>query len=279
MVLLALLILTGACKADDPGPRDPAIAAGDVREVTGTVTATRDQASRALGVGDVVASGDRIVTGPDGEVVIELRHNHVRWRLGPDQAKTPMEAAAWSAPPPTAAEISGDRSAVAGRHAEREAADTAAATATMTTTEPTADDKPRKTAKKTGDAKRNAPQPGDDEDIVQPFSDHGEVGTGGGDKVAPPMEPTLPESIDRDLITAAMEPVKPKLVACGEGFPDAPSAVKIKVKVSASGSVSSVNVIDEVDAGLASCLEAAIKKVKFAATAKGGNFTYPASVR
>jgi hypothetical protein len=104
---------------------EPGKPAGDVREVTGTVTAKRgEEAPRTLAVGDEVSGDDVITTGADSSVVIELRHNGVRWSLGAGQEKQVALSLAWKAPKGGGGSID-ERSTAAGRHAEREAADTA----------------------------------------------------------------------------------------------------------------------------------------------------------
>jgi hypothetical protein len=105
----------------------PGAPAGDVREVTGTVTAKRgDEPARPLAVGDVVAGDDVIETSAGSSIVIELRHNGVKWSLAAGHAKKLGDSAAWKAPRKDGAGgATGERSTAAGRHAEREAAGTA----------------------------------------------------------------------------------------------------------------------------------------------------------
>src|SRR5512143_2471703 len=78
---------------------EPGKPAGDVRELAGVVTARRgSEAPRTLAVGDEVSGDDVIATGADGSVVIELRHNGVRWSRGPGQEKQVSMSVAWKAP-------------------------------------------------------------------------------------------------------------------------------------------------------------------------------------
>lgn len=297
-VLLALAIVAVSCKGDTKKQADPASAAGDVREVTGAVSASRDGVTRALAVDDTVAAGERVTTGPDGDVIIELRHNHVRWHLGPDQAKTPMEAAAWSAPPPAAGEVSGDRTSVAGRHAERAAAQTTSgAVATMggtsgsgTSAGSGSDAPPRPKRDEETRRKVDRPEPkGDPTPTLAPCDEVACVleenpspccakykKDDGGDDDEPASD--LPETLGKDDITAGIDPIKSRIEACRDKFPDAPDRVKLKIKVSSSGSVSSVSAVDEIDEALEDCLEAAVKKAKFIATQNGGTFTFPATL-
>lgn len=129
-ISLALGAVTGAgCGSkESSGPAVvPGAAAGDVREVTGTVTAQRgDEPARPLAVGDVVSGDDLIKTEANSSIVIELRHNGVRWSLAAQHAKRLGDSAAWKAPKRGEGGATGERSTAAGRHAEREAADTAA---------------------------------------------------------------------------------------------------------------------------------------------------------
>jgi hypothetical protein len=78
-------------------------------------------------VGDTVSADDVVETGADGAVEIELRHNRARWALAANQSKQVSASTAWrAAPRDPEATGGGDRTAAAGRHAEREAADTSA---------------------------------------------------------------------------------------------------------------------------------------------------------
>ena len=126
LLLLALLVACGSKEGSGP-PVVPGEPAGDVREVTGTVTAQRgDEPARTLAVGDVVAGDDLIATAADSSIVIELRHNGVRWSLAADRSRRLGDSAAWKAPRRSGeGGATGERSTAAGRHAEREAADTA----------------------------------------------------------------------------------------------------------------------------------------------------------
>lgn len=129
---LAALMLAAAGCGGGGGASGPAVVAGapagDVTAVSGTVTATREGATRTLAQGDVVAGDDVIETGADGRIVIQLRHNLVPWTLGAGRKEQVAASLAWRAPRATAvaAGPTGERSGAAGRHAEREAADTAA---------------------------------------------------------------------------------------------------------------------------------------------------------
>ena len=128
MIAFAVVAL-GCSSARKDGAPDvvPGAPAGDVTELSGDVHATCDGKTRALAKGDTVAGDDTITTGADGRVTIVLRKNHVPWSLGPGLSKQVSESAAWRAAAPAAGEVAtDDRSAAAGRHAERSATDTGA---------------------------------------------------------------------------------------------------------------------------------------------------------
>jgi NADH-quinone oxidoreductase subunit H len=88
-LLLALAI--GACSR--PPDVIPGKAIGDVRAASGDVRATRGGAARVLAAGTPVSGDDVLDTGSDGRVTIDLRHNHERITLEPNQhlelAKSP----------------------------------------------------------------------------------------------------------------------------------------------------------------------------------------------
>lgn len=100
--LLTALVLASAavaCGGDSSGPKVVAGApAGDVTDVSGAVTATRDGKTRPLVVGDAVSGDDVVETGADGHVAIRLRHNLVPWTLGPGKKEQVALSLAWKAP-------------------------------------------------------------------------------------------------------------------------------------------------------------------------------------
>ncbi len=109
--------------------------AGRVVELSGRVTAEWKSAAgegmRALAKGDPVFADDTVVTDAGASVTILLAHNHARWVLGGGKRMALVDSASWNAPPAKGESMlaggkSDDDTAVAGRHAEREAADTAA---------------------------------------------------------------------------------------------------------------------------------------------------------
>jgi hypothetical protein len=99
--------------------------AGKVLEVKGGVQIKRGAETKPLAVGDTVEATDIVVTGADGNVVIELAHNSARWELGPNKEQKVSESIAWKAKKATAEEID-QATAAAGRPAERNAAGTVA---------------------------------------------------------------------------------------------------------------------------------------------------------
>ena len=136
LAALAVAVLSGVgagagagCESAGPAKVEvvPGAPAGDVTAVAGEVTATRDGMARPLAVGDVVSGDDVVATGAGASVTIALRHNGAVWNLGAAQSRRVGDAAAWSAPRRSGPSVAaGERTAAAGRHAEREAADTAA---------------------------------------------------------------------------------------------------------------------------------------------------------
>lgn len=128
-VLLGVLSVSSvvACKSstDTSAKSQPGVAAGKVIEVKGTVTVKHGDASRPLAVGEAVEGDDTVITGGDGNVVIELAHNLVRWELGPNKTQKVNASIAWKAAKSTgpAADVEQD-TAAAGRPAERSAVDT-----------------------------------------------------------------------------------------------------------------------------------------------------------
>jgi hypothetical protein len=135
VIVVALVVACGSSKESEHKPDvTPGAPAGDVTEVAGDVKATRAGATRALALHDVVSGDDVITTGADARVTIVLRHNKVPWSLGPSKTKQVSDSAAWTA---TAAagtiEVADDKSAAAGRHAERSATETSATAPTAPT--------------------------------------------------------------------------------------------------------------------------------------------------
>ncbi len=84
----------------------------------------------------------------------------------------------------------------------------------------------------------------------------------------------LPDTLDRDMISAGIGKVKARVMACGDKS-SAKGQVKVHVKVGGGGSVSSVSVSATPDPALGSCVAAAVQKASFAKTQSGGSFGYP----
>lgn len=84
----------------------------------------------------------------------------------------------------------------------------------------------------------------------------------------------LPSSLDRSAISEGVAKVKGRVMACGDKS-SAKGQVKVSVKVTADGNVSSVSVKDSPDAGLGSCVANAMQKASFKKTQSGGSFSYP----
>jgi hypothetical protein len=130
-ILLGVLTVTSVvgCKSEGgtSAKAEPGVAAGKVVEVKGTVTVKHGDASRPLAAGESVEGDDVVTTGADGNVVIELSHNLVRWELGPNKTQKVRESIAFKAAKNTGptANVEQD-TAAAGRPAERSAVGTTA---------------------------------------------------------------------------------------------------------------------------------------------------------
>jgi molybdopterin adenylyltransferase len=86
--------------------------------------------------------------------------------------------------------------------------------------------------------------------------------------------PTMPASLDKALIRAAVDRVRPAIIRCGE-VAGVKGTVKITVEVNAPGKVESAVVAASPDPALGRCVADQIKKATFARTQNGGLFTYP----
>ncbi|MDQ3366943.1 MAG: zinc-ribbon domain-containing protein [Myxococcota bacterium] len=100
----------------------------------------------------------------------------------------------------------------------------------------------------------------------------------GGSKTATPTKSSgggdLPDSLDRAMISEGVGKVKTRVMSCGEKS-SAKGTVKVSVKVSPDGSVTSASVKDTPDASLGSCVASAMQKASFKKTQNGGSFAYP----
>jgi outer membrane biosynthesis protein TonB len=97
---------------------------------------------------------------------------------------------------------------------------------------------------------------------------------GGGSTASSGGRSDLPESLDRNAVAAGVAQVKARVQACG-GKSSAKGEVKVSVKVSPDGKVTSTSIKNTPDAALGSCVENAMSKATFAKTQKGGSFAYP----
>lgn len=86
----------------------------------------------------------------------------------------------------------------------------------------------------------------------------------------------LPESLDKTMVRAGVERVKPRVVACGEKS-SAKGTVRIALAVSPEGEITSASIADSPDVPLGECVLAAMKNAKFGKTVNGASFTYPFS--
>jgi TonB family protein len=84
----------------------------------------------------------------------------------------------------------------------------------------------------------------------------------------------VPDELDRSMVKAGVEKIKPKVVACGEQHA-AKGTVKIAVTVDPEGNVKAASVSESPDAGLGECVAGAMRNAKFGKSVKGGEFNYP----
>jgi predicted Zn finger-like uncharacterized protein len=84
----------------------------------------------------------------------------------------------------------------------------------------------------------------------------------------------LPDGLDRAMISEGVGKVKARVMSCGEKS-SAKGQVKVSVKVSGDGNVTSVNVTATPDPALGSCVASAMQRATFRKTASGGSFGYP----
>jgi hypothetical protein len=85
---------------------------------------------------------------------------------------------------------------------------------------------------------------------------------------------TLPEELDRGMVVNGIDKMKPVVIRCGEKY-SVTGTVKLSVQVDGDGRVTNVLVTATPDAGLGSCVAAAIRKATFGKTQNGGSFKYP----
>ncbi len=96
---------------------------------------------------------------------------------------------------------------------------------------------------------------------------------------APDLAPRVgdtPESLDKSMVRAGIERLKPRVVKCGEKS-GAKGTVKITMTVSPDGAVTSASVAATPEASLGDCVLAAMRAAKFGKSLNGATFTYPFS--
>jgi len=84
----------------------------------------------------------------------------------------------------------------------------------------------------------------------------------------------LPAELDKSMVRAGIEKVKPRVVACGESSAEK-GTVKISVTVRPDGSVSDTSIVASPTPALGECVTAAMRKAEFGKSVGGGSFTYP----
>ena len=90
----------------------------------------------------------------------------------------------------------------------------------------------------------------------------------------PNAKPGIPEDLDKAMIRAGVETVKPRIIACGEQI-SVKGTVKVSVKVSDAGVVKEATVTDSPSPELGECVADALRKAKFAKSMNGAAFVYP----
>jgi len=132
---LLLVVLAFGCKEDkssgppapEPGVEARPAPAGEVRAISGKVTAQRPaKAERLLKKADPIFADDTVSTAAEASVTIALFHNEAVWSLMGGRSKRVDKSAAWRArkgsAPLLAAALKKDHTVAAGRHSEQEAA-------------------------------------------------------------------------------------------------------------------------------------------------------------
>jgi len=84
----------------------------------------------------------------------------------------------------------------------------------------------------------------------------------------------IPAELDKSMVRAGIEKVKPRVVACGEKATDK-GTVKVSVSVRPDGSVSDTSVVSSPNPDLGECVVAVMKKAEFGKSVAGGSFVYP----
>jgi molybdopterin adenylyltransferase len=84
----------------------------------------------------------------------------------------------------------------------------------------------------------------------------------------------IPDSLDKAMVKAGIETVKPRIVACGEQN-GAKGTVRVAVSVDDAGKVTNVSVTESPDTSLGECVAAAMRKARFGKSVNGAEFNYP----
>lgn len=172
LVVALAAVAFAACGGDKsssaPEPDGPA---GEVVELSGTVTAEASGKSRPLAVGDKVSATDTIVTAEGASVAIRLFHNDARWELGGGKKRVVRKSLAWSAP--KGSQVAGakpnDTTMAAGRHAERQAGTTTAVRDVTPADKDTTAEPPKVGGRETStQSKSQSPKPQSPEVLARP---------------------------------------------------------------------------------------------------------------
>lgn len=83
---------------------------------------------------------------------------------------------------------------------------------------------------------------------------------------------SLPQRLASSMITSSLDPVRPKVMACGAAIK---GKVRIHVKVGGDGKVSEATVAESPDPGAGTCAANAVKRATFPKTQAGGTFYVP----
>lgn len=84
----------------------------------------------------------------------------------------------------------------------------------------------------------------------------------------------LPDTVDRDTITAGIDSIRAQVEACGRRS-TAKGYVKVRVLVSPTGRAEDVVIQSAPDGVLGACVASAVRSAIFEPTHHGGAFTYP----
>lgn len=298
MRFAALALVVVACSSADKAELADDARAGEVVAVTGKAEATLGGDTRVLAVGDAVYAGDRVRTGPDGELRVVLAHNGAVLNLGADKQVVLREHVAWRAEKATAGALESpgrDETAAAGRHAERSAADTAATArggeapdravapdpdpereleeaernASSDATRARMEEQLREAELRAREAEMRARESGERKDGARKRSRSVKAKRQTETKTAdldPGGAAEAPKLAD---ITTALERLRPRLAACKK---HGAGAVTVEVTIAANGRPSAVTTSDAASEALATCVAAAVRTARFPASAGGGSF-------